>query len=1274
MDPIVKDPKDWSDLEVIDGPDIQNADTLVPSPTPKTGMVFEPYSPTKHKPRDNKDGSFSTEIEVTTESPDGKYWNIPALWFKEDGTSVELGEDEAAQFAQRYEAETGKQFPRFDSVDQAVNFAEQRSAAGGASETELAQAPAAPVPIRKPSNDWSDLEVIDDQTAPKEGEKESLSYDDVIADDVRMGKIRDLMSTTRDVKYETAPAEEVMDAFMSQMRWMNTNEAYTAKELFNIMSSDDETKAKYGEAFKVYDEMGSMFSNGDAWNGVLDYGTAVITSPSTWLGLGIGKIAGGLGAKGASKTAQVAAIKAATNQLAAKAVQGGVSKATAMAGTRLAAGGAKAAALGTTTKVATEATKKIIASKLTVASSKAAAKYHIAGVLAAEVPVNTLGDWFYQQTQLETGVQDEYSFLQGGIAAVAGGLGAVPSIGILRHSSNSALSGVDELLTKATKERAKSASKKAAPAVRESLKKAQIDWLKMAKAGVAFEDNTKLKKEVVDWFINPKRSDSFIRILHDAGYNLSFDEESLTAGVLGYAKNMGDDALAEYTEIFSPLGITFGQAMDTLAYTMRESGQYQNTASQAARFFNDLNGVAVSQRTVNKNLEEAAKEAATNPLTGEKIAETDILRYASSTWKKTLVSTPMTTALNVKGWGMARAANQMGDLFIIGGHLGTAGIQALVGNKTGSMKHLAKVKALTQNQVFALGSLVDPFLSHEAFLAMLERAPTKIQKSASGQIFGGIEDFSPARFGLNPDSKIIKGVEGYSNMAQKLSFVHLQDSLTKGVTGMISLDRESRTAFGKGISQLISDGEAFKLTDEMWERTMTRVLRETYSEDLAKGTGVLNKMAGVVQNISNNGIGGFVIPFGKFMNFTVANTYRYSPFSLYSAAKYVAKEGMDETAEEMFARTAVGTSLWAAVTYNEGQKQAEGLQWFEHRKADGSVENVQNTFPQSMFNLIGRVIHNARPAWAGGRGEGGNAELLSELAKQSGPLDAISTAVEFRWLKPMVDMLTDEQFVSDDNSTGREFVNIIAEMAGKVSAGYTRPFDAVNRAVGGISPEAGGGSIADIKQAEGFDKAVLQATRYTSSLFNYLLGEDDGEGNMLMGQPRQSALKEGNVKNPNPVGVMVGSKVEGPAKNINKLLGMVDKPPYLAESFTSGNAEFDAFVNAEITPALEARAKSLLNNKDFMRLSQKEKIAKVDTLISGLQAEIADQLEGRMIGTDNKRMLALRRNYLTLPKQERNKAKAKMGITTKDSRLSEYEIEAIRRYMDVSGELKDLIE
>ena len=125
--------------------------------------------------------------------------------------------------------------------------------------------------LAKPSATPS-LPSVKQLAAPKPTPSLNLSVEDVINDQDRLGKIRKMMAKTKDVYYETAPPEEVMEDFMSHMRWLNTNEVSTAREAFNVASADDETKAIYGDAYRIYDEMGSMFTNGDAWNASIDYG------------------------------------------------------------------------------------------------------------------------------------------------------------------------------------------------------------------------------------------------------------------------------------------------------------------------------------------------------------------------------------------------------------------------------------------------------------------------------------------------------------------------------------------------------------------------------------------------------------------------------------------------------------------------------------------------------------------------------------------------------------------------------------------------------------------------------------------------------------------------------------------------------------------------------------------------------------------------------------------------------------------------------------------
>ncbi|GGE29895.1 hypothetical protein GCM10011360_17450 [Primorskyibacter flagellatus] len=109
------------------------------SSRPKTSLPLEPFDSAKHQPRDNKDGTFSTEIEITNDAPDGGYWNIPSLWFRKDGTSVQMTDEQAQIFAKKYEEVSGKKFPRFATVKEAEDYAKKRSARGGASTGGLAE-------------------------------------------------------------------------------------------------------------------------------------------------------------------------------------------------------------------------------------------------------------------------------------------------------------------------------------------------------------------------------------------------------------------------------------------------------------------------------------------------------------------------------------------------------------------------------------------------------------------------------------------------------------------------------------------------------------------------------------------------------------------------------------------------------------------------------------------------------------------------------------------------------------------------------------------------------------------------------------------------------------------------------------------------------------------------------------------------------------------------------------------------------------------------------
>jgi len=107
-----------------------------PLPDPTTRPLKDGES------RDNGDGSHSTELTITVETPHG-YMLIPSMWMTPDGIH-ELTSEESLSAAQRYEAATGQKFPMFRTESHATEFAIARSERGGALQEPLARPTGAP--------------------------------------------------------------------------------------------------------------------------------------------------------------------------------------------------------------------------------------------------------------------------------------------------------------------------------------------------------------------------------------------------------------------------------------------------------------------------------------------------------------------------------------------------------------------------------------------------------------------------------------------------------------------------------------------------------------------------------------------------------------------------------------------------------------------------------------------------------------------------------------------------------------------------------------------------------------------------------------------------------------------------------------------------------------------------------------------------------------------------------------------------------------------------
>jgi hypothetical protein len=87
--------------------------------------------------RANPEGSYSTEITMTDQDPQGRWMVYPSLWMGPQGP-VELPRRAALRAADLYE-QFGYQFPRFGDLAASERFAVERSRRGGTGVSPLAR-------------------------------------------------------------------------------------------------------------------------------------------------------------------------------------------------------------------------------------------------------------------------------------------------------------------------------------------------------------------------------------------------------------------------------------------------------------------------------------------------------------------------------------------------------------------------------------------------------------------------------------------------------------------------------------------------------------------------------------------------------------------------------------------------------------------------------------------------------------------------------------------------------------------------------------------------------------------------------------------------------------------------------------------------------------------------------------------------------------------------------------------------------------------------------
>jgi hypothetical protein len=695
-------------------------------------------------------------------------------------------------------------------------------------------------------------------------------------------------------------------------------------------------------------------------------------------------------------------------------------------------------------------------------------------------------------------------------------------------------------------------------------------------------------------------------MMRDAGIAIdeSMDAPPVMQQVVSFALDLPVKAKAELDVAFKKsYGVSWDDTVNLVATAMSEGGQVLELASRTARKLKE--SVRIGIEANNAILKAAAEKNA------DKAPDPDVIGYIQNVWRRALVSHPATTAVNVKGWVAANAFTSLAEVVQAASVGGYGAVAALIPTKAGqaaSKEALRRSKQMMAAQVYKARTLLDPYTTREAAEAFFKEAPKKYQKMIGESTFG-LETGGPENFGLNPKGRVVKRTEGYLNKAATISGMNIQDTYTKSISVMTELDRLVRLKYDKGLAQLLDEGQAHKISDDVWQGAVEKGLKDTFSMDYTKGY-MLSPFAKAVESLSSLPGLGFIFPFGRFMNNALAFTLEYSPFAVVPLANRMIKKGLltkgalnelgSDEAQQTLAKVTVGMLAIAHFANIQTEKEKKGLSWNQDMDSTGAIVNNDNLSPIAAFQVLGRIaslmMRGEKAATKELIRDAGTQLVIAQLYRQAGVGGGVEDLAKY--------MLS----ITDSEVEQREFADILSTFAtfigGDIVSGFTRPFEPINTAVG-VAQNSD--VLIDRKQLRGADLALANTFRYLDSFFN-LFTEPDENGRKSMGPPLQALTKPGDQREANPIRrITSGTREEQPLTNADRMLNMVNFPLWTQQERT-GIPEWDALVNREITPMLEARATRLINSPLWKESNQRTRQRQVRALMKQVKADMREIL------------------------------------------------------------------
>ena len=1090
-----------------------------------------------------------------------------------------------------------------------------------------------------------------------------------------LNPIRDYMIERKGVDYKDKDADEVVEDFVDHMRYFNANTVSTAGEVRFISKADDKRKAKAKKAYQIYDQLGNVFVNDGlmgAVDGIKDYVFAAAKDPTNYLGLLTGGVARA-GAAGVSLTGKQA-VKLAVRQAGMQAAQSGAGRAAAKEAAQRAGieAAKRAVAKGMTEKAASKVSEQVAKrvanegrralAKDAMAKKQAelfetAATRSLKQTVALDASAAVMQDIMAQNVMLDVAAQEEYSLLQTGFSSVLGGVAGAAQLaaGAFRGSSGLKETGsaLDKVTNNIIEEYTPMLDKEAAKGAAKTVMKEIEDWNTKVARGSAYENRAFPAELIQNIMIGSDGKSGLAKVFKDNGFKIG-REKHLSDVMTNVARSMPQEELTRINkELNKYTGLSLGDMSgsqitmsDMLASEINRSAKTLNVMSQVRKTLDA--GIVASNDKMAATLDEIeAKEAI-----AKELKKADKLRYGQSVWKRLLVSSPATTAINVAGFSQYYVGSTLADLFNATA-LMTKGLGQSLYNREAAKESFQQAHAYSVIQAQKMRNLLDPYTTHDVYMEFLENNQD-LQKVLFETMAGGIEA-TATRYGLDPNSKVFNNIEAFAKAANQITGVRIQDSFTKSQMFMTEMDKYLRINKGTTLKEALAAEENI-IDETVLQGALDTTLKSVFAKDYttADQGELIRTTARFVETISNTPGLGTILPFGRFFNNVVATTYQWSPLAspelLFKFVRRIYKqEGASISERDAFARMMVGTTgLYMAMEYDK-ERRAKGLGIYEVDAGGGTIVDAKNTFPFSIFLAAGRVGNMIR------NGEEVPREVYQELGTQLGVGQLARDAQFGNDINNLLDILVN----SDEGARGAGLEGF-AKVAGNFLSGVTRPLDAVNKTIGFAM---GTDTAKDVRQARGFDVFTQSSTKYIDNILEAFIDKTDA----ITGEELRVATREGEIYDANPFARIFGLTIKPGRTATEKAYSMAEMFPWTASERTNVPA-YDKAFNGLLAPILEAQTQRLIDDPAFKKASLTGKRDMLKNLMTEMKGYVRKEMQEGYAGGTNARLRMAAKVDGMSSKEVRREAqkllKATYGITGSPRDFNFNELEIYAEFID----------